>query len=98
MNLGGEHDWNFSAQPNPSINGRSLPLSMGKVLGGGSSINLMIWSRGHKNDWDFFAEEADMSCVTLASCANSVPVMKHTSTKIRFMIVMIILSFAQTNP
>jgi choline dehydrogenase len=57
-NLGGEHDWNFSAEPNPSINGRSLPLSMGKVLGGGSSINLMIWARGHKNDWDFFAEEA----------------------------------------
>ena len=58
MNLGGEHDWNFSAQPNPSINGRSLPLSMCKVLGGGSSINLMIWARGHKNDWDFFAKEA----------------------------------------
>jgi choline dehydrogenase len=58
MNLGGEHDWNFSAQPNPSLNGRSLPLSMGKVLGGGSSINLMIWARGHKNDWDFFAKEA----------------------------------------
>src|SRR5215469_941847 len=58
MNLGGEHDWNFSAQRNPSINGRSLPLSMGKVLGGGSSINLMIWARGHKHDWDFFAEEA----------------------------------------
>jgi choline dehydrogenase len=58
MNLGGEHDWNFSAQPNPSINGRSLPLSMGKVLGGGSSINLMIWARGHKSDWDFFAKEA----------------------------------------
>jgi len=57
-NLGGEHDWNFSAQLNPSVNGRSLPLSMGKVLGGGSSINLMIWARGHKNDWDFFAEEA----------------------------------------
>ena len=57
-NLGGEHDWNFSAQPNPFVNGRSLPLSMGKVLGGGSSINLMIWARGHKNDWDFFAEEA----------------------------------------
>jgi len=58
MNLGGAYDWNFAAQPNPSINGRSLPLSMGKVLGGGSSINLMIWARGHKNDWDFFAAEA----------------------------------------
>jgi choline dehydrogenase len=32
---------------------------MGKVLGGGSSINVMAWARGHKNDWDFFAVEAD---------------------------------------
>jgi len=31
---------------------------MGKVLGGGSSINVMAWARGHKNDWDFFAAEA----------------------------------------
>jgi choline dehydrogenase len=31
---------------------------MGKVLGGGSSINAMAWTRGHKNDWDYFAEEA----------------------------------------
>jgi choline dehydrogenase len=30
---------------------------MGKVLGGGSSINVMAWARGHKNDWDFFASE-----------------------------------------
>jgi choline dehydrogenase len=31
---------------------------MGKVLGGGSSINVMCWARGHRNDWDFFAAEA----------------------------------------
>jgi len=31
---------------------------MGKVLGGGSSINVMVWARGHKSDWDFFASEA----------------------------------------
>src|SRR5258708_13778037 len=31
---------------------------MGKVLGGGSSINLMAWARGHQSDWDFFAKEA----------------------------------------
>src|ERR1700682_1796576 len=57
-NLGSERDWNFAAQPNPYINGRSIPYSMGKVLGGGSSINVMAWTRGHKNDWDFFASEA----------------------------------------
>jgi choline dehydrogenase-like flavoprotein len=58
LNLGSEREWNFTAQPNPHLNGRSIPFGMGKVLGGGSSINVMIWSRGHKNDWDFFASEA----------------------------------------
>lgn len=56
-NLGSERDWNFQAQPNPHLNGRSVSLSMGKVLGGGSSINVMNWSRGHQSDWDFFASE-----------------------------------------
>jgi choline dehydrogenase len=58
MNLGSERDWNFQAQPNPHLNGRAIPMDMGKVLGGGSSINVMAWSRGHKTDWDFFASEA----------------------------------------
>src|SRR6201998_4508119 len=58
LNLGSERDWNFAAQPNPHLNARSIPYSMGKVLGGGSSINVMAWARGHKDDWDFFAAEA----------------------------------------
>src|SRR4029077_18194265 len=57
-NLGSDRDWAFQAQPNSHLNGRSIPMNMGKVLGGGSSINAMAWSRGHKNDWDFFASEA----------------------------------------
>jgi choline dehydrogenase len=57
-NLGSERDWGFKAQPNPSLHGRTLSMSMGKVLGGGSSINVMYWVRGHKNDWNFFADEA----------------------------------------
>ena len=55
LNLGSDRDWAFQAQPNPHLNGRSIPMNMGKVLGGGSSINVMIWARGHKNDWDYFA-------------------------------------------
>src|ERR1700720_4113382 len=58
-NLGSERDWNFAAQPNPHLNGRSIPYSMGKVLGGGSRIDVMAGARGHKNDWDLFAAEAD---------------------------------------
>jgi choline dehydrogenase len=57
-NLGSERDWAFTAQPNPYLNGRAIPLNMGKVLGGGSSINVMVWARGHKNDWEHFAAEA----------------------------------------
>jgi choline dehydrogenase len=55
MTLGSPMDWGFTAQPNPRLNGRSIACSMGKVLGGGSSINVSTWSRGHKDDWDFFA-------------------------------------------
>ena len=58
-NLHGERDWGFRAEPNPELNGRSLSMSMGKVLGGGSSINAQLWARGHKTDWDLFASEAD---------------------------------------
>ena len=43
-NLGSERDWAFTAEPNPHLNGRSIPLNMGKVLGGGSSINVMVWA------------------------------------------------------
>jgi len=56
-NLGSRTDWGYVAEPNPHLNGRALPMSMGKVLGGGSSINVMLWARGHRSDWDFFAEE-----------------------------------------
>ena len=59
MNLGSDRDWSFQGQPNPYMNGRSLPFSMGKVLGGGSSINVMVWARGHKHDWDHFAAETN---------------------------------------
>lgn len=57
-NLGTERDWGFQAEPNPHLNNRALSMSMGKVLGGGSSVNVMVWARGHRSDWDFFADEA----------------------------------------
>ncbi len=45
-NLGTERDWQFRAAPNPALNGRAIPYSAGRVLGGGSSVNVMVWSRG----------------------------------------------------
>ena len=46
LNLGSERDWGFVGQPNPQLNGRSIPLTMGKVLGGGSSINVWLGREG----------------------------------------------------
>ena len=56
--LGSELDWGFVAEPNPNLNGRAIRYSMGKVLGGGSSINVSTWSRGHRVDWDLYASES----------------------------------------
>jgi choline dehydrogenase len=69
-NLGSERDWYFAAQPNAHLNGRSIPYSMVKVLGGGSSINVMAWARGHQNDWDFFAAEAGDNAWSYGSVLN----------------------------
>lgn len=58
FNLGGEFDWNFGAERNPSVNDRTIVQAMGKALGGGTSINAMVWARGHKNDFNFWAGQA----------------------------------------
>jgi choline dehydrogenase len=58
LNLNSERDWAFEGQPEAQVNGRRLSLNMGKGLGGGSSINVMVWARGHRSDWDYFAAES----------------------------------------
>ncbi|RTE89979.1 MULTISPECIES: GMC family oxidoreductase [Bradyrhizobium] len=58
VNLGSARDWGFVGEPASGLGGRRLPLSMGRGLGGGSSINVMVWARGHKEDWNHFAAEA----------------------------------------
>src|SRR6516225_1136800 len=39
LNLETDRQWNFRAQPNPRLNGRSIALNRGLILGGGSSVN-----------------------------------------------------------
>lgn len=57
-NIQSERDWCYRAQPSDTLNGRSPILPMGKLLGGGSSINGSIWARGHRNDYASWAEAA----------------------------------------
>ena len=67
MTLGTELDWGFAGDKNPALNGRAIPYSMGKALGGGSAINVSTWSRGHRSDWDSFARAAGDSRWNYAS-------------------------------
>ncbi|PAP77462.1 GMC family oxidoreductase [Rubrivirga marina] len=50
-----EADWNYHTEPQPGAAGRSLYWPRGKVLGGSSSINAMIYIRGHHADYDGWA-------------------------------------------
>ncbi len=46
------HNWAFQGEPEPHLNGRSLQHDRGKTLGGSSSINGMLFIRGHAMDFD----------------------------------------------
>jgi len=45
-------NWDFATEPEPHANGREIFVPRGKVLGGTSSINAMIYARGHPLDYD----------------------------------------------
>jgi len=52
-------DWMYQTEPDAGLNGRSLRYPRGKVLGGCSSINGMIYMRGQARDYDHWAEVTD---------------------------------------
>ena len=48
----GAHGWGFHTEPQPGLNGRRGFQPRGRVLGGSSSINAMVYARGHPSDYD----------------------------------------------
>ncbi len=56
MNMS-RYDWGFSSEPETHLGGRVLATPRGKVLGGSSSINGMVYVRGHARDFDHWAEQ-----------------------------------------
>jgi choline dehydrogenase-like flavoprotein len=50
-------NWGYSTEPEPNMNGRRIEAMRGKVLGGSSSINVMAYTRGHRGDYDRWAQK-----------------------------------------
>ena len=51
------YDWGFVSEPEPGLGGRRLVTPRGKVVGGSSSINGMVYVRGHARDYDHWEEQ-----------------------------------------
>ena len=54
------YDWKYSSEPEPFMNGRRIYHARGKVLGGSSSINGMIFQRGNPMDYERWAADPGM--------------------------------------
>ena len=55
----GKANWGFATVPQPGLNGRRGYQPRGKVLGGSSSVNAMIYTRGHAQDYDAWADQGN---------------------------------------
>ncbi|MEA2871142.1 MAG: choline dehydrogenase [Hyphomicrobiales bacterium] len=49
-------NWLYESEPEPATGGRNIPVPRGKMLGGSSAINGMVWVRGQPQDYDHWAQ------------------------------------------
>ena len=69
-------NWGYHTEPEPNMNGRTIEAMRGKVLGGSSSINVMAYTRGHRGDYDRWAQKGARGW----SYADVLPYFKRTET------------------
>jgi choline dehydrogenase len=62
------YDWKYESEPEPHMNGRRIYHARGKVLGGSSSINGMIFQRGNALDYEKWARDSGMEAWDYAHC------------------------------
>jgi len=61
-------NWNYQSEPQAALGGRRVGTPRGKVVGGSSSINSMVYMRGHPLDYDNWASEHGLTEWTYAQC------------------------------
>ena len=61
-------NWNYDSEPEPDLQNRKITLPRGKVLGGSSSINAMVYMRGHPQDYDYWAKNHNLPDWTFDQC------------------------------
>ena len=62
------YDWKYESEPEPFLGGRRIYHARGKVLGGSSSINGMIFQRGNPLDYERWGADPGMSSWDYAHC------------------------------
>lgn len=61
-------NWNYESEPESGLANRRIPLPRGKVLGGSSSINSMVYMRGHPQDYDNWADRYNLPIWSFDQC------------------------------
>ena len=74
------YDWKYESEPEPFMNGRRIEHARGKVLGGSSSINGMIYIRGNAMDYEKWAADPGMESWDYAHC---LPYFKRAENRLK---------------
>ena len=61
-------NWNYETESDPKVNNRNIPMPRGRVLGGSSSINSMVYMRGHPLDYDAWLSDHNLDNWSYAHC------------------------------
>jgi len=61
-------NWNYASAPEPALDNRNIPTPRGRVVGGSSSINSMVYMRGHPLDFDNWASQFGLPEWGFANC------------------------------
>lgn len=64
--LGTDYDWQLLTVPQTSLDGHAVRLNQGKVVGGGTILNGMVWTRSSARDYDVWADLNDDATMAAA--------------------------------